>query len=253
MMPWIPALVVSGLVAIGALPDKKPVAPAVTLETMVQIPAGSFSMGVPLKAPGPYGDHWFEDQAPQRTITLGDYYVDKQEVTADEFALFLSHAGGDAHFHEHQPIERVEAGYRARVGHEQTPMRFLTWEAANHYCAWAGKRLPTEAEWERAAAGTQAQAYPWPEGGPKCSRAVYFTGSVHCEPGPVGSASRPEGTSPVGAVDMAGNSLQQVVTTTDKHRQHLDILSEDGKGRNGKSSELNDKSRQCTMCGKVFS
>ena len=126
MSMWITAMMVGSLVGIGALPEKKPVAPVLALDAMVPIDTGSFFMGVPMKAPGPYGDHWFEDQAPQRTTTLSDFYMDIAEVTVADFALFLSHAGGEAHFVDIQPIERVEQGYLPVAGEESTPIRHVT-------------------------------------------------------------------------------------------------------------------------------
>jgi formylglycine-generating enzyme required for sulfatase activity len=218
MSVWVTAMMVGSLVGIGALPEKKPVAPVLNMDSMVPIAAGSFAMGVPMKVPGPYGDHWFEDQTPQRTITLSEFYMDSAEVTVADFALFLSHAGGEMHFHDIQPIERVKEGYLPVMGEENAPMRGVTWQAAAHYCAWAGKRLPTEAEWERAAAGSEGTAYPWPEGGAKCARSVYFTGSVHCEPGPVEVGSRPVGKSAEGLADMAGNVAEWVADWYDYYR-----------------------------------
>jgi len=184
---------------------KKPVAPTVSTDAMVSIAGGDFAMGVPSQAPGPYGDQWFEDQTPQRTLVLSPYFLDAREVTVAEYALFLTHAGGEAHFNLDQPIERVAQGYLPIVGMEPGPMRHVTWQGASDYCAWAGKRLPTEAEWERASRGTNERAYPWPEGGANCRRAAYFTGSVPCEEWPVVGGARPEGDTDTGLQEMAGN------------------------------------------------
>jgi len=172
---------------------------------MVPFEASTFTMGVEASTPAPYGDAWFIDQVPAHTVTLSPFLLDETETTVAEFAMFLTHAAGEYHFDPDQPIERVDGGYLPVAGREDEPIHHVTWEAAHHYCLWAGKRLPTEAEWERAAAGEEGRTYPWGAEGADCSRANYFTGSTYCEDMPLPVGMRPEGSTPEGVLDMAGN------------------------------------------------
>lgn len=206
--PWLCGLLAVSLASAAAAKD--PTAPDVDLSAMVAFEAATFTMGVELQAPSAYGDSWYIDQTPAHEVELGAFHLDTHEVTVAQFALFLSYAAGEYHFHPDQPIERLEWGYAATEGAADLPIHGVTWEAAHHYCLWAGKRLPTESEWELAAAGTEARTYPWGDDGPTCSRAAYFTSTTHCEQGPVEVGLHPDGATPDGVHDLAGNVAEWV-------------------------------------------
>lgn len=197
-------VVVGTALDVGA-DERPPTAPQVELSEMVTFEADTFQMGVEFETPSRYGDRWFIDQVPAHAVHLDTFRLDVFPVTVEEFALFLTYSGGERHYSPNQPIERVDGGYLAESGAEQLPIHYVSWEAADHYCRWAGKRLPTEAQWERAAAGTEGREYPWGDDGPNCRRANYFTGSTHCEEEPDDVAARPDGQTPDGVYGMAGN------------------------------------------------
>lgn len=201
--PIVLALVATAATAAAA--TKRPQAPLVDAATMVAIPAGAFTRGQPPGAHAPYGQAWFTDQQPSHEVTLRAFSLDRREVTVAEYARFLSYAGGEAHRHADQPIERVTGGYLPMAGVDDEPMRHVTWGDAAAFCGWAGKRLPTEAEWERAAAGLEGREYPWGADGPTCERAAFFTGASFCAPG-----SRPAGATPEGILDLAGGVAEWV-------------------------------------------
>jgi formylglycine-generating enzyme len=191
--------------------DKAAHAPEVDLSTMVELEAGQFTMGTSLdEEVGRYGDRWFVNEQPAHPVELDAFRLDALEVSVGDFALFLSYAGGDYHFHPDQPIERVEHGYLPVDGAADEPIRMVTWEAADHHCKWAGKRLPTEAEWEYAAAGAEGREFPWGDQGRGCPAVNYFAGASFCEQGVLAVGSLAEGATPEGVFDMAGNVAEWV-------------------------------------------
>ena len=168
---------------------------------MILIPAGEFTMGSDGKAID-------EDkaEAPVHKVTLPAYQIDKCEVTTAQYCRFLNAAKttADAAGHnylgmpQHLTIEQANGEWRPKKGCEKFPMADVTWYGATAYAQWAGKRLPTEAEWEKAARGTDGRKFPWGNT-LEYSRLRFGQDKI----GPVGGF--PSGASPYGCLDMSGN------------------------------------------------
>ena len=160
-------------------------------ERMVFVPAGHFIMGC-VKKIERRCDH---DEMPPRTVYLDAYFIDTYEVTNLEYAQCVA-AGGCT-----RPFPRED------FDHPKQPVGGVTWFQAASYCSWVGKRLPTEAEWEKAARSTDARTYPWGNEYPDCTKAIFYydrqDGCGTYRTWNVGS--KPAGVSPYGAHDMAGN------------------------------------------------
>ncbi len=161
---------------------------------MVQIPEGPFTMG------SNDGD---PDEAPEHQVYLKGFYLDRKEVTQMEYMRFAKMTKRAA------PRIEVFDDDQSKILKPELVVMSVSWDEAAAYCKWAGKRLPTEAEWEKAARGTDGRIYPWGNEPPTTKRANFDREwedekTLH----PVGSM--PDGDSPYGVKDMAGNVREWV-------------------------------------------
>jgi len=165
--------------------------------SMVTIPAGEFLMGNP-EGKG-RADEW-----PQRSVYLEAFAIDQVEVTNERYMAFVTTTG-----HRNPPNPYGTGPLLSAKGLEQLPVVQTMWYDAKAYCAWAKKRLPTEAEWEKAARGTDGRLFPWGNA-PATSKRANFDREWEDEKTlyPVGSL--PDGDSPYGVKDMAGNAREWV-------------------------------------------
>lgn len=211
---------------------------------MVYVPAGNFTMGMAADAaftvcqnfPTPCSKDWFVNAEPEHTVNLDAYWIDKTEVTNAMFAGFVSATGyqtegeksgkGWAHsgskFIEMSGVTwKTPHGAGSSIdGLENHPVVAVTQADAIAYCKWAGARLPTEAEWEKAARGTDGRLYPWGNQQPDASLANFADTNASLPwadknvndgyefTAPVGTFAA--GASPYGALDMAGNAWEWV-------------------------------------------
>lgn len=179
---------------------------------LVYVPAGNFIMG---SAEGDYLAS--SDEFPQHQVYLDAFWIDQTEVTNALFAEFLNELDYQEkdtrswlNMRVNDPIIVQTADrWLPQAGLEDHPVVNVTWDGAQAYCDWAGRRLPTEAEWEKAARGTEAGLYPWGDEAPSCERTNYDGWEcVTRHTVPVGSY--PQGQSPYGALDMSGNVWELV-------------------------------------------
>ena len=198
---------------------------------MVYVPAGEFPMGstsaemedtiatcVANGSTETDCQQWYGDEGPQHALYLDAFWLDRTEVTNAMFARFVADTGyrtdaedigsswmynpssgeledtdGADWQHPYGPSTNLD-------GLDKHPVVHVSWNDAATYCQWAGKRLPTEAEWEKAARSTDKRIYPWGEG-LDCNHANYWP----CVGDTAQVASYPQGASAYGALDMAGN------------------------------------------------
>jgi serine/threonine-protein kinase len=165
---------------------------------MVYVPAGDFKMGS-LDTDRPSATI----ERPQRSVFLDAFWIDKTEVTNKMYEQCT--AEGKCKPPESKASSH-QANYYGNSQFNNYPMINVAWEDARSYCTWAGRQLPSEAQWEKAARGTDARIYPW--GNTPPSESLTNFSRLIDDTSPVGSY--PDGKSAYGAMDMAGNVWEWV-------------------------------------------
>lgn len=196
----------------GARPKEQPadalwvvqileLAPGVPME-FVRVPAGEFLMG------SPGDDLSYPNELPQHKVFVSEYLIGKYPVTNHQYRIFME-ATGHSHW-EYGTIQKNK---------ENHPVVSVSWQDASAFCEWASfitrleVRLPSEAEWEKAARGTDGRTYPWGSRSPENSLLNF--GKKIGDTTKVGTY--PTGASPYGALDMAGNAWEWVNDRYDEH------------------------------------
>lgn len=232
--PISPTLTTTPLTGPVPAPSPRPTPPdfptAITDERgvpMVLVPAGSFTMGndsytALAECKKLHNDadcrQWgrFTAEEPAHTVTLDDYYIDTYEVTNARYAECVAAGACDL---PDDTGSYTEDSYYGDRRYADYPVTNVSWYDAQDYCRWRGARLPTEAEWEKAARGTDGRLYPWGDAlngdrlnfcDSNCDLPWANNGydDGHIGTAPVGSY--PRGASPYGAHDMAGNVWEWV-------------------------------------------
>ena len=160
---------------------------------MVYVPGGEFTMGLTDD----------EEDNPAHKVTLGPFWIDQTEVTNAMYAKCHEEGACDAPW---SVAAGTIANYYGNPNYADFPVIYVSWNDARDYCTWAERRLPTEAEWEKAARGTDERIYPWGDNVPTTDLANHG--------GLVGNTTAvfeyPDGASPYGALNMAGNVWEWV-------------------------------------------
>ncbi len=182
---------------------------------MVYVPEGNFLMGSTdadiTQALQLCPNCDFNDEKPQHTVTLDAFWIDQTEVTNKMYALCVAAGKCDP---PSSNASNTHQDYYGNSQYDDYPVIYVSWNDATAYCAWGGGsditvRLPTEAEWEKAARGTDGRTYPWGEG-IDCTKANYYDGSKYCVGDTSAVGSYGDGISPYGVYDMAGNVWEWV-------------------------------------------
>jgi len=174
-------------------------------KAMVLIPEGVFTMGSDIGA---------IDERPKHNVFVNSFFIDVLPITNAEFATYLNSQGlrnqqGETFYDDDDNDARIHLHgleWKADNGFSMHPVNEVSWVGARDYCQWLKKRLPTEAEWEKAARGTDGRKYPWGNSKPTNKKALY--GAAFNSSAPVDSFA--DGASPYGILDMAGNQWEWV-------------------------------------------
>lgn len=178
---------------------------------MVLVPEGPFPMGVPMGA-----RDGGRDEHPNHTVYLDAFYIDRYEVTNGRYLEFIRTTGHRKPQHPDRPNRNLWQAGMMPESVSDRPVINVDWSDADAYCTWAGKRLPTEAEWEKAARGTDDRRFPWGNVEPT-DKHLNFSQQWIGERTLMPVGSYPAGQSPYGVHDMAGNVFEWVADWYDSH------------------------------------
>jgi formylglycine-generating enzyme required for sulfatase activity len=180
VLPALAAAVVAGAWLLGGGGE----------DAMARVPAGNFTMGD-------------DENSVRRELYVDGFRIDRHEVTVARYRAFLAATGAVHAPDDWDALDPVADGDLPVIG--------VDWHDASAYCAWEGKRLPTEAEWEKAARGTDARSYPWGETPPTPAHANFLNSADSAYGGGlVAVGGRAAGVSPYGVHDLAGNAAEWV-------------------------------------------
>lgn len=188
---------------------------------LVYVPAGEFIRGVDaddaLRDCWNYRSNcersWFINAEPARSISLDGFWIDQTEVTNRMYSLCVD--AGDCK----KPVQissETRAKYFGNPEYDDYPVVYVDWSMADSYCDWAGRRLPFEAEWEKAARGVDGRGYSWGND-IDCTFANYYTIGVACIGDTTEVGSYPKGASIYGVLDMVGNVWEWVADLYDEN------------------------------------
>ncbi len=180
----------SGLAACRSQPAAAPTptrSPSPDDAEEVFVPAGKFTMGSAML-----------DQKPEHVVQLSAFWIDKTEVTNARWQKCEKAGGCPVRL---ATTSNHRSDYGTNPEYANFPVNHVTWDMASAFCTWAGKHLPTEAQWEKAARGTDKRLYPWGDTWDPEKAASLMNGLLDT----VEVGSYPAGASPYGALDMAGN------------------------------------------------
>ncbi len=172
----------------------------------VPVPAGEFEMGAE-------GDSASADEGPKHKVFVDAFLIGKYEVMNSQYHSFVKATGHRLPENCCDPKYNLWKGDLVPPDVEKLPVVNVSWDDAVAFCRWSGARLPTEAEWEKAARGTDGRIYPWGNDPPSGNRANYSFDPVSVWEGPASLAKRNQyefGKSPYGALEMAGNVWEWV-------------------------------------------
>lgn len=168
-------------------------------EGMNLVPGGTVKMGC-----DPKDSDCGADELPQHTVTVKEFEAMRTEVSVEMYQACVKANGCSA------PGTGAGCNYPV-AGREKQPINCVSWSQADAFCKWKNWRLPTEAEWERAARGDASTIYPWGNTLPSCNVAIYNKGVMGCGSGGTWNVgSKPAGASQFGLLDMAGNVYEWV-------------------------------------------